>query len=1161
MFNISSFSSISEFFLLQEAYQLLDRLSRYAPLLIVNFEGESALHFASILFKLLETEVQYGGDLTAPLFSALGGVRIAYAAHLSGMQDQNARLLREHQLISLLKVARSSRQSKKRLAVLHWSKSLFEYRNSIVLESMIVLAGDPVDAVSMEALESFRDLRGCLSRMMHSSETRGDTTNQPKSNSVSAIHSLENIFSSLLLVETVYPSCNTSGGTDASAEASRSQHELQVVSVIQEEVFATASTTLEVFLYQVQKECLRANINCSRQLPLLAPDDWLVLPSHISAFLRTCQQQTSALGTCNSHIISLPNVTQMMKLLAFSSDPSAASLSSLAAGTSTSPASPRQWKTSSSLLPDRLESIQAPLLVEKVRLLRHCVAVAAGYTLWEKQHHISDVSRKDKHMQCSSPQTMGACDFGRVVLTPLLLHWLGSASDGEMSILECEGEGNSKDEKSTHSSVPSSKISSSTSPDINMYSGEGGLRRSSQSHIAQTLGYLCMRASGPLSFPEGNVDCGDSVRSSHYLSQIWCILQHKLDSDSARAGRGALRCMTSIVEVLSVECQHSIEDDVNVNDTNKLIGDAAETALRSQLAINYAADLVSFMIPMLAPHTNVVVESPSTTSCLHRNSGNDCLAVNTPPSFVSEDSADSTANTTSVNTKLNSTPSVGVIRETTESTGHSPRHGHSGKVVMRPAEEHAVMLRGVALSCVAALASRKTFSVPDDNERESHTEIDGIYCRPFFSTALTSALQSRKGVHSISSDRVSCEVLLIAMLDLIPLMLNQSHDGAEKKHDVTSGDGDRNGLRQRICTFSSCMLIRAISQICASSVPRDLFMRCWSVLLAASSHLRETAGGAVLRFSLAEGLIRMSLSLPGWRINDCNSSERHVLPPLMLSLFHHVETRVSLSSLPPVSAPDTASGADTVVTEHERSFCGILLLVWLKQLQEWSHLHLDFELLSADILTRSCVSFLLLIRGRHVPKFSNHVNNAAVSSDSPAVVNSIATSGRLGELGSDKPSLGQPEPFLQDVCCTGLCIAYNVSSSRDGGNYVSDKISSLVISTLCREKKAIQPAGVATAGESTQRETLTDSSDSVMQQTLDRLERTIPLPEGGGGGGDTGDILAAAAARAQEALNIYHATGSSDDTGTTSNIQQGHEEDYNYGVYTKICKVAKKAGK
>jgi hypothetical protein len=281
----------------------------------------------------------------------------------------------------------------------------------------------------------------------------------------------------------------------------------------------------------------------------------------------------------------------------------------------------------------------------------------------------------------------------------------------------------------------------------------------------------------------------------------------------------------------------------------------------------------------------------------------------------------------------------------------------------------------------------------------------------------------------------------------------------------------------------------------------------------------------------------------------------------MLSLFHHVETRVSLSSLPPVSAPDTASGADTVVTEHERSFCGILLLVWLKQLQEWSHLHLDFELLSADILTRSCVSFLLLIRGRHVPKFSNHVNNAAVSSDSPAVVNSIATSGRLGELGSDKPSLGLPEPFLQDVCCTGLCIAYNVSSSRDGGNYVSDKISSLVISTLCREKKAIQPAGVATAGESTQRETLTDSSDSVMQQTLDRLERTIPLPEGGGGGGDTGDILAAAAARAQEALNIYHATGSSDDTGTTSNIQQGHEEDYNYGVYTKICKVAKKAGK
>jgi hypothetical protein len=349
-------------------------------------------------------------------------------------------------------------------------------------------------------------------------------------------------------------------------------------------------------------------------------------------------------------------------------------------------------------------------------------------------------------------------------------------------------------------------------------------------------------------------------------------------------------------------------------------------------------------------------------------------------------------------------------------------------------------------------------------------------------------------------------------------------------------------------------------------VKKSLFEEIFALLL--SSHFRE-AESVTLRFALAEGLVRMGLST----IHHQNGKEFFSFPPIMFVLLNYIEQRVSLLSS--ISAPVNRENT-THISEKDCSFCGILMLVWLKHFSDWlkylrGFLCIDPNTVSPEVLTRSCVVFLRLIRGRHLPSFVNLPNTSSNgSTGSTDVVSNVS---RIISSNQEVFSPGQPEPFLQDVCCAGLCFAYDIacswivetsSISSPSISSVGDKIASLVISTLCREKKSVQPAGVAVAGETTG--SLSDqlsgrqNLEALMTriESEQRQENTVLLPQGGTGN----DILAAAVARAQAALNIYHATGneSMNNTGVSTNIQQGQEDNYSYGVYTKICKVAKKTG-
>ena len=1045
------------------------------------------MHFASLLFKLLESEGRYSGDITASIFSALGGVRLAYTHHLEKLKNDTIKVQCEHQLVSFLHVARTSPQPKKRIAVLHWAKSLFGFRHHLTIESMIVLAGDDDEAIRSEALDEFRVLRVCLRRAGSWKDWRDMTS------------SLDNILSWLLKIEDIHPSVS---------DATNSLQQ-QRINSLREEVFATASCTLEVFFRHV-REYFRSNTPLASRpsVEFLLPDDWLTLPAFIAEFLSTIDSNNAAANS-SDFLVSLSSVSSMMKILAVSSDPTVASISlaslSPAASRPTSPNS-RHWRTSSSFLPDRLESIQAPLLIEKVRLIRHCVAIATGYTIYDVGlRGRCDIHSNEKQMDVDGfpPQAFAVCSYGRMILTPLLLHWLGSASDGEMVVIDVidnsENEHDSDEKDFSMPHISADKVCDADS------AHEGSLRRSSQAYIAQALGYLCIHNTAPL-HQEQNESC-EIVSSSQYVSQLWRILLHKLDSDCARAGRGALRCMTSIVEVLATENTNQDSDIHNIEGKSTLPHLSDLLQQRLELAVNYAADLVSLLSSLLMRDSTMAVENNEKVQNAHH-------------------------------------------------------------VVIHPAEEHTQMLRAVALSSVAHLASRRLFIVEKGPLMSRIVQTSPLqeYC------SSSTALLIRQNVEFSSEFSGNfIEFIVKAMLLLIPPTFNLDPSVLLKESTECGGidsvreecrDNDKKKIPKKLDTFLRCMLLKALTELAAAAVHElpFLFDKCLKKLLSTSQFNLEGGSATAVRFTLAEGLIKMALT------SHIEGGEEDFIPSRMMTLLEHIEQRVT--------AP--AAGEVASIMEHERSFCGILLLVWLQRLRDWASASQNLsddleerhgEVFPSNALTRCCVIFLLLIRGGQIPKFSNSVNESRnETSSSSNNYDSAQSSQRRVAVSRE---LVKPEPFLQDACCAGLCIAYDISttcsdtngSNSDADNKVSDKIASLVISTLCREKKSIQPAGVATAGENTVTVQQNDTG-TTLQQNLERLERTIPIPTGGEGRHEEsgGDILAAAAARAQEALNIYHATVDDNDGATGRNIEQGQEDNYSYGVYTKICKVARKAG-
>jgi hypothetical protein len=101
--------------------------------------------------------------------------------------------------------------------------------------------------------------------------------------------------------------------------------------------------------------------------------------------------------------------------------------------------------------------------------------------------------------------------------------------------------------------------------------------------------------------------------------------------------------------------------------------------------------------------------------------------------------------------------------------------------------------------------------------------------------------------------------------------------------------------------------------------------------------------------------------------------------------------------------------------------------------------------------------------------------------------------------------------------------------------------------------------GVAVAGESTSTSAAGDEARALERMAAGGIPLPIPPDAGGGGAGFGNDMLAAAAATAAAEMSIFtelanHAEGQP---------QQGRSNDSvegNYGIYTKICKVAKKSG-
>jgi hypothetical protein len=135
-------------------------------------------------------------------------------------------------------------------------------------------------------------------------------------------------------------------------------------------------------------------------------------------------------------------------------------------------------------------------------------------------------------------------------------------------------------------------------------------------------------------------------------------------------------------------------------------------------------------------------------------------------------------------------------------------------------------------------------------------------------------------------------------------------------------------------------------------------------------------------------------------------------------------------------------------TEKECSTAGILALVLLVQTRNIEYL----KSFASSVVYRCSLVFLQLIRGRPTA-----VAVSLTSFTQPRLISPTETDTVFLPV-------GQQEPFSQDVCCVGLCVAYDIAKSiecqADTSSSLASRIASLVIATLCREKKALPAAGI-----------------------------------------------------------------------------------------------------
>ena len=342
-----------------------------------------------------------------------------------------------------------------------------------------------------------------------------------------------------------------------------------------------------------------------------------------------------------------------------------------------------------------------------------------------------------------------------------------------------------------------------------------------------------------------------------------------------------------------------------------------------------------------------------------------------------------------------------------------------------------------------------------------------------------------------------------------------------------------------------------------------MLQRTWAMLLTAR-HVANVEN-ILVRYHLAECLVRIAIANRHPEGSHVSEEGGHM--PFVYDLIDLCERNVAILTCP----------------ERERSFSAIVLLVLLKQCREaaaGAFVPLVPPAprypLSADALYRIAIVLLLVIRG---------------PSQTPGPA-TIPVSGATATTPPTPPqqTSQQQEPFAQDVCCAALCHVYDISLGmalcgaeesivpvNASRKPLSERIASLVISTLCREKKGIQGAGtsinrstpcltkystgVAVAGETTGTSAAGDRARALERALEGGTTQGLTIPGLGGVNGVGSDVLAAAAATAAAELNIYTSTGTgeSQDGSGRGNASDAPAQGQ-YGVYTKVCKVAKKAG-
>ena len=237
----------------------------------------------------------------------------------------------------------------------------------------------------------------------------------------------------------------------------------------------------------------------------------------------------------------------------------------------------------------------------------------------------------------------------------------------------------------------------------------------------------------------------------------------------------------------------------------------------------------------------------------------------------------------------------------------------------------------------------------------------------------------------------------------------------------------------------------------------------------------------------------------------------------------------------------------------------------------------------AEGLVRLCMNEggkLNIARFNHIVDYSNDfVRKICNSSDTDVGINCVHVDlvyrnivvmfiVLLRQVGNNVPSsklilltelllhvMKASDSFIQDICSSGFVYLYNIACTVDS-NIASDSksiaviIATEVINALSREKKGLQPAGYAVAGEHT-----ATSLEGDFARTIERATNNTEAAVAGNGGtnGTNPDTLLIAAQRAAVELGI-----SPNQEGNTSSNDPKDKSDY--GVYTVACKVAKTTG-